>query len=383
MRIAQFGQFPLNTCLVKGGVESSVLGLAQALCKSHEVFVFDIPRFGVPDTVEMCEGMTVYRFNNAGKRNLDMIKRIPDIMNALRETPVDICHLHGTGPFNLRLYKALEMAHIPVVVTVHGLIRVEKKKQLKQHFSFKTLFQYLVQSSAEKRLLALCPHAIVDTRYVSNSIFSFGWKKIPQLHIIPQGIRTSFMGIHCSSESSTILSVGAFSRRKGHLLLVKAFERVSSQIPQAHLVICGTIAEKDYFDEVMAFVSSSPVRERISFKIDATLEQLIPIFQSSHLFALHSQEESQGIALAEALAAGLPVVATKVGGIPDVVTDGETGLLAGYGDVDQFARNLADLLTDPIRWGGMSKRGQIVAQKYSWDIIADSVVKLYFSVLQV
>lgn len=367
--------------MIKGGVEASVYGLAAALGNAHDVIVFDTPRKDIHDSVEDIDGMTVYRFRNTGKRNIGMIKRIPDLLRLVRENPVDICHIHGSGPFSYYLFNALKKEGITAIVTVHGLIRVEKKKLLNRRFSLKTLFQYAVQSMAEKRLLSSCEHAIVDTQYVADSIQSFGLKHLPQLHVIPQGIREIFLQTHCSDSSLVILSVGAFSRRKGHLLLVQAFEKTFQSVPQARLVICGTVAEKDYYDGLVSYVSSSPCRERITIQPDATLKELIVLFQGAHLFALHSQEESQGIVLAEAMATGLPVVSTNVGGIPDVIKNGITGYLTEYGDAESFSRHLVTLLTDVPLWQKMSRQCIILGRHYDWGGISHSIEALYLTLL--
>src|SRR6185369_2330950 len=86
------------------------------------------------------------------------------------------------------------------------------------------------------------------------------------------------------------------------------------------------------------------VRDRVQFlgeRID-----LPSLLRASHLFLLPSETESFGLAALEAMACGLPVVASDVGGLPEVVTHGETGLLASVGDVATMARHVARLLGD-------------------------------------
>ena len=92
---------------------------------------------------------------------------------------------------------------------------------------------------------------------------------------------------------------------------------------------------------------------------------------------MHSQEESQGIVFAEAMAVGLPVVATKVGGVPYVVKNNTTGLLSEYGDVTSFANNIITLLDDRDVYDAFESAAKKEALNYTWQNIAKQVVQLY------
>ena len=115
--------------------------------------------------------------------------------------------------------------------------------------------------------------------------------------------------------------------------------------------------------------------------VNLTQEELYELYQQAHIFALHSQEESQGIALVEAMATGMPIVATNVGGIPYVVEDRETGFLADYGDIHSFAKYIITLLSNRKQCLDMSNCAIRKAQRYVWINIAGEVAKLYREVL--
>lgn len=381
MHIIQIGQFPLNPDIIRGGVESSVFGLASEQAKSHSVIVFDIPRFNSVDSIETIGELTVYRFRNKGRHQKDASSRIPEMLRLIVSLQPSICHLHGTSPFNWTLYKELRKSRIPVVVTVHGLIYIEKTKSLRKHFSLKTLYQLIVQSSAERRILNATKEVIVDTVYVEETIRQYHLSTIPHMTIIPQGIDERFYVTTCSRDSREVLSVGAIAKRKGHLFLIQSFEKLCERMSDVHLTICGSMAETEYFSKVKEYLSSSPFRNRISLFTDVTKDVLFNLYHKAHLFALHSQEESQGIAFAEAMATGLPVVSTKVGGIPYVVSDGTTGLLSEYGDTDSFSTALEHLLTSQNDWIEMSQECQKIAQLYSWTTISEAVSMVYHSIL--
>ena len=377
MRIIQIGQFPLSGSIASGGVEASIYGLAREQAKSHSVVVIDIPRIDGKDAIEEIDGLSVYRFCNPGKHNKDAVKRINDIIGKVLAFEPTICHVHGTGIFSCEIFNALKKQGIPLMLTVHGLVKEEKRKALKNRYSLKTLYQYWTQTSAEKKMLQSAHGIIVDTQYVAKQIDQYHLSSRPKIAVIPQGINEQFFNVSCSPCSKTILSVGAFSQRKGHLLLVKAFEKIACHIPDASLTICGVISEKAYYNEVMNCVNASPFKDRISVMTNLPKEQLLTQYEKAKVFALHSQEESQGIVFAEAMAVGLPIVATNVGGIPYVVEHGVTGLLSAYSDVDSFASCLEQLLTNEEEWANMSVTGKSAAKQYAWNSIANNVERAY------
>ena len=92
---------------------------------------------------------------------------------------------------------------------------------------------------------------------------------------------------------------------------------------------------------------------------------------------LHSEEESQGIVFAEAMATGMPVVSTRIGGIPYVVEDKVTGLLSEYGSVPEFTAHMKKLMTDGQLWESMSEASRMAAEAYHWESVASRIFAFY------
>ena len=381
MTIAQIGPFPLDVNCIKGGIESSVFGLAGALAESQRVEVFDFPRQDGREETQMVRGMVVHRYCNTGRHNEDAASRCDKMVGDILSIQPDVCHIHGSGLMSKCLFDALRERGIRPVLTVHGLAHIEKWKLLKHSPSLKHLYQYWRQSKTEFGLLGEAEWVIVDTEYVRKEIEGYFKKRkissLPEMAVIPQGIDPVYFDLPRPEWNRNILSVGAFSRRKGHLLLIQAFEKLCERMPDAHLDIAGIVAEPDYYAAVLAYLKESPRKDRISLHTDLSQEALQGLFQQSCVFALHSKEESQGIALVEAMAAGLPVVATKVGGIPYVVHHRRDGLLSEYGDIDSFCSSLFNLLSDPGLWSAFSTRAQSSALDYSWQKIAERILQEY------
>lgn len=381
MKIVQIGPYPISKDCIRGGVESSVYGLAHALAKQHCVYAIDLPRIGEIDRNEHDEQILVYRLANHTNHNQGAVKRVKDIVNIVCSLSPDIIHIHGTGLISCRLYRAFQKRGVKLMLTVHGLLHVEKANTLKRKFSLKHLYQFVVQSITEFRLLNRAKQIIVDTGYVAEQIRQYQCEhkicQLPNMHVIPQGINEHFLSLKCDRDSNVILSVGSISRRKGHLLLLQAFDKVCNQVPNAKMVIAGVLAEQDYYNELQTFIQQSSNKTNIRLLINLPQEKLYELYQQAYIFALHSQEESQGIALVEAMAIGLPVVSTKVGGIPYIVEDGKTGFLANYGDVDIFAKYIITLLNNRKQYSDMSNCAIRGSQWYIWENIANEIMLLY------
>ena len=389
MDIVLVGPYPLSSDCIRGGVESSVYGLAQALvAKKHVVDVFDYPRIEGIDKSERHDLLTIHRYVNKGAHNQDAAQRAKEIFRDIIALHPNIVHIHGTGELSLLLYQAINNYGIPIVLTVHGLLHEEKKNALYKHPSVKHLYQYIRQSNIESKVLSLTSRIIVDTKYVADKINEYYLKqrisRLPIIDIIPQGINEHFVSLYNKNKqlSKNILSVGSISKRKGHLYLVNAFEKVCQIIPDVKLVIAGVKSEASYYNLLKKRISSSVYKDNIVLLTNLAQEDLYKYYSQATLFALHSEEESQGIALVEALAAGLPVVSTTVGGIPNVVTNEKTGLLSAYGNIDDFADNIIFLLQNPSTVSTMSINAHKQALNYVWDSIASKIERVYLSAMQ-
>lgn len=377
MRIVQIGAYPQSRNCIRGGVEASVFGLAQELSKANEVHVFDLPRIACPCKTEFDKSVCVHRTHNKGERLLSTSFQVRTMAEEIVSLNPDVCHIHGTNLFSWLMYRTLKKHNMNVMVTIHGLVRVEKLNALKKHFNIKSLAQFIYQGWAEKRLLSHLPVCIVDTDYVKEKVNGYPVCHKPIMRVVPQGINEEFFSIHCSVDGHTLMSVGTIGERKGHMITLKAYELFRRMGGEADLVIAGASSDKKYLGQLRRAIENSKYSGRIKLCTDISNEELKKLYQKAHLFVLHTQEESQGIVFAEAMAVGLPVVSTLVGGVPYVVKQGDTGLLSKYGDVDAFANNIHSLMVDDSKWHAMSEASLREAHDYHWHIIGDKVMELY------
>ena len=376
-RIVQIGPYPLSNNSGQGGVEASVIGLSYELSKEYEVHVFDVPRIGIEIGVEEDGKVIVHRFCNRANHHLMAAASVKKVARDIVALKPDMCHIHGTSLYAWLVFRNLKKAHLPVVVTVHGLACVEKRNALRKRFTIKRLIQLLYQGWVERHFLKQLPSMIVDTEYVRDKVKGYSMRHRPVIRVIPQGVREVFFSINGSPDSRMLLSVGAISERKGHLITLKAFEQVRKNGINTSLVIAGVVSDQSYLENLRKAIDNSEFNKDVSLCLNVGDDYLIELYKKARLFVLHSEEESQGIVFLEAMAAGLPVVATEVGGVPYVVRHKETGLLSRYGCLKDFADNMQRLLVDEDLWEQYSMASRNVAQSYHWDGIAKMVKLCY------
>jgi L-malate glycosyltransferase len=159
--------------------------------------------------------------------------------------------------------------------------------------------------------------------------------------------------------------------------VVSVFEAVQRRRP-ARLILIGDGPDR--------FPAERQVRERGLEARTAFLgkrDEFVDILAASDVFLLPSEQESFGLAALEAMSCGVPVVASSVGGIPEVVVDGATGYLARAGDVSAMADRVLQLVSDPAIWAAFSRRArERTIERFQLAPAIDAYEALYRRVLE-
>lgn len=175
-----------------------------------------------------------------------------------------------------------------------------------------------------------------------------------------------------------VVFAGRLASNKGLHTLVRAFARLSDE--RALLVLAGE--DQDQRAGLESLAGSLGVSKRLRFTGHLPDALYASSLAAADVFALPSEWEAFGIVLAQAMACGTPCVATRVGGAPDVVGDGATGLLVPYGDDKALASALARLLGDAGMRARMGEAGRERAfAEFSWDRVVDRTLALYEELL--
>ncbi len=170
--------------------------------------------------------------------------------------------------------------------------------------------------------------------------------------------------------------VGNVGPRKGIHVAVAALPRILARVPQARLAVVGNLRHVEYVDRVQAEARRLDVAESILWLGHRDdVPELLPAFD---LYVQPSLEEPLGLSILEAMAAGLPVVASRVGGIPEVVLPGETGILVPPSDAEALADAVAVLLDAPDLRAAMGQAGRArVLSDFSPDEQVDRIESVF------
>lgn len=174
-------------------------------------------------------------------------------------------------------------------------------------------------------------------------------------------------------------AVARLSKEKGLHYLLEAFAVVASRRAEARLVLAGEGPERRRLERLAARMG---LGERVQFLGQVPHEQVPQVLQGLDIFAMPSTYEGFGVAALEAEAMEVPVVASRIHGIPDVVVDGETGLLVPPRDRQALAAALERLASDADLRRRLGRAGRaFVAEHYSWEENTAQMEALYEAAL--
>jgi starch synthase len=294
----------------------------------------------------------------------------------------ELVHSH-TWYANLAGHLAAMLYGIPHVMTMHSLeaLRPWKAEQLGGGYQLSTWCERTSAASAaavvavsdgmRADILAAYPEIHAERiRVIRNGIDTTEYQPDPGTGVLER------YGVDLSRPY--VIFVGRITRQKGVPVLLRA---AAGLVPEAQLVLCAGAADTaELLAEVTDLVDGLQASRSGVLWIPEMLEkaEVIQLLTHAAAFACPSVYEPLGIVNLEAMACGTAVVGTRVGGIPEVVADGETGLLVPPEDPEALAVALNVLLRDPGRARAMGQAGRARAvAEFGWDAIAAQTAGLY------
>jgi len=177
------------------------------------------------------------------------------------------------------------------------------------------------------------------------------------------------------------MTIGRLTKEKGFFYAILAIKKLIKQNPDLRIEY-QIIGDGPLKDKLKKMVEDLKLEKIVHFLGPQKREEVINALKQAHLFFLPSNAEVLPVVLMEALAVGLPVVATLVGAISELGIDGKSGFLVPRGDVDAMAERLEYLIRNPGIWPDMGRAGrQFVEKNYNINTLNNKLVEIYQKLL--
>ncbi len=286
---------------------------------------------------------------------------------------LDLAHSHSL--FNSYQYLFLkDIFSIPLVTTFHGLIPNSAK---------------MLDSDKVNAVLEASDVFYVNTVFASRELIGIGCPK-DKIQIIPQGTNTDdFPFVQRSIQNNrriVILSVGRLSIEKGFHVAIDAIADLQGRHPNIEYRIVGTGPEEQSLQKQ---IDSLRLNDNVKLLGPASTSELYSHYFDAHIFVLPSinlrngsHTETQGVVLQEAQSSGIPVVASKTGGIPEIIHDRKTGLLFVEEDHEQLSHLLDLLINDKELYKALAENARKdVEENLSTAVINRRILASYQTIL--
>ena len=358
-----------------GGASLHVLQLMEHMVgQGHEVGLVAAPD---PILTELARGLGVHIFPNPHfvrpLRPWKDFQALLFVFHAIRKFDPDIVSAHSTKA-GLAARLACALLHKPAIFTAHGWAFTEGKSLWIRHFlalierlAAKVTRKFICVSEYDKRL-ALLYHvsSLAKLKVIHNGM-------PPDLYLKDSGERVR-KELQLSNDEVLITMVARFVPQKDHNTLLRAIQSVNGKYRLA--LVGGGELEHRFRERVR--------KQRVSEKVIVLGERRdIPeILRASDIFVLSTNWEGLPRSVIEAMMAGLPVVATHVGGVPELVEDGVTGFLVPPKDPQALAEALRKLIDDPELRKRMGQAGREKAlREFTLDRMLRETERVYQEVL--
>ncbi len=337
MRVMMLGPYPPSLARIDGGVAAATTYVSQALSKMPDMELIGVRVAGPASTRGAIENLgwpvvdlelgrfSVSTFFRRQRRDFDAL---------LRQYKPDLVHAQGADASG---YLAVRSGW-PAVVTIHGILsecarlRTNLVKRLRELAQARLTEHHVVERAA---------HIIAISPYVANYYRS---RLHGAIYDVPNAVAPQYFELERKPVAGRLLFAGRISRGKGLIDLVHAVARVSEMVSE--VILAGAAPDRDFASQLRAVIDDAGQTSK--FGIMGLLDErsLLDEFAKASALVLPSYQETAPMVIQQAMAAGLPVIATRVGGIPNQIDDEASGMLFDAGNINQLADRLRRVLTD-------------------------------------
>jgi glycosyltransferase involved in cell wall biosynthesis len=366
MKIALVSPFSAEADNIAGGVAAVTQYLAEALVNAgHDVHVIapgksfgQKERRGAIDITWMgnllLPGFLVYA----------VVQR-KQIFSILASIDPEIVHFEGSFGWSIN-------CAFPHVVTIHGI--AEKDAAFGGHLLKRIIASKLIRFTENigrrkaPQVISISPYA---TQLLQDNLKG-------EIHHIDNPIDRELFALANSDveRQDKIVCVGVVGERKNTLGVIQSFARIKKHYLPLKLVICGQATSASYLEQCKQLVSSLGLEECVTFVGNLGREELYQQLLSAKALLMRSKQETAPMAIAEAMALGVPCIVPEEFGIPYMVTEGKDGWFIDDATTDEKCKAIATALQNDS-WLALSQAAREGASRYHPDIVASKTIAVY------
>lgn len=376
------GDIPLgeNRCRGGGGGEV-VIQLSTALVRQGiEVDLITASNEPRHERVRDFNGVRVHYSRHLREPFFTFTETIV-LRKLLEKENFDIIHGHGQELFMPSILKKIGLLRsIPMVLTYHGSAIPGPPLRRYPWDSLSWRFSYHAMRYSDL--------ITVPSRWAQDKLKSIKSLSKKRIDVIHNGVderyfkpKTKTQGLEISKDDEkegrfkTIIFVGNLLVSKGIETLVKSLKEVVGKYPNTRMLVIGDGRDKYYLRDIAL---SEGILDHMIFKGRVSREDVLGYYMESDLMFFPSENENLPMVVLEAMACGLPVVTSNVGGISEEVVDGKTGFIIDSNDVEGFSEAIVTLLDNPKLLEDMGRAGRDrILNYFTWDKIAKEYVEQY------
>lgn len=375
LRILLIGPYPARPQKIIGGVEAVTTTLASALSSDENVDQVDVLCFTAEpasrNMVQVNGKLRVWYFRKQNRLALPT-RSILELFIARRlatSLMPDIVHGQGIGTVGDIATRVNQKS----IVTVHGLVHVEAR--LSSAPNARGHLRLWMIERMVRGVLSRAKVVISTSDYDAQAVGQLVSGKHRRIY---NPVSSEFFTNPCHNSSPRILYAGMLIPRKNLIGLLHAFNIILQSIPTAELILVGPSCDKFYASEINNYVLRMHMTDRVQIVGHVDNSELICELRRARALVLFSNEETSPTIIAQAMAAGKPVVASRVGGVPEMISDGESGFLVQPGDEKELAERLVMLLGSADLCGRMGACAHEQArERFDPDAVAHRTLDAY------
>jgi glycosyltransferase involved in cell wall biosynthesis len=345
-----------------GGAELLLHGLADSLVeRGHAVTVW-APQVRGKDN-RVVGRYRLRRYGRPSSKRFGARQTLPRLLLETWGQRLDVLHCHGAYPAGYVGAAFKRLTGTPVLIRPHGADIlpgewIDRDPRL---------------AARMRDALRMADAVVAQGEFLAERLRALG---VPagRLHVICNGVRLPEGTPRSMPEAASVVAMGSLTPKKGFDILLQAFRLVRQRLPQARLTIAGEGPEGPRLREL---ASSLGLTGAVLFAGLVTGGAKADLFARARLFVSSARREPFANANLEAMAMGTPMIATRVGGNPEIVEDGMSGLLVEPEDPDGLAAAIIRLLDEPVRAEAMGRAARRRAEAFSWERMVDRYEALY------